>query len=170
MVRVELCPDLLTRFQLALHRVEEDTCWATARNHPKFPRIYAIADFAILALEYAARALEMTNAGALNEKERRKLDRAVNQVEKIVKVLEQSGQFEKLLHVLKAGRSRGGQKTAKKLQRKSAKNSTKVVARWNQMEKRGYPERRNRASRIAEETDIPVRNVRRYLNSAGLGR
>lgn len=94
---VQFPPDLQMRVRLALGRVEDDACWATARKHPKFSRLYTLASIGSMCLDYAAGALEYLNAGPLTEKGKRKFDRAVSKAERMAQEIEQSGELKALL-------------------------------------------------------------------------
>ena len=94
---VKFPPDLQMRISLALGRIEDDACWATARKHPKFSRLYTLASIGSMCLDYAAGALEYLNAGPLTEKGKRKFDRAVGKAERLAQEIEQSGELKALL-------------------------------------------------------------------------
>jgi hypothetical protein len=94
---VKFPPDLQMRISLALGRIEDDACWATARKHPKFSRLFALASIGSMCLEHAAGALEYLNAGPLTGKGKRKFDRAVGKAERLAQEIEQSGELKALL-------------------------------------------------------------------------
>jgi hypothetical protein len=151
--------------------VHSDSRWATARSHPEIHTLAEAAFFAQHALEAVLAAFELANKSPEPSRaEKRWLEDAVKTAAEVVERLGQSERFKALLPVLEAGRSRGGQRTGKKLRRKAGKKSAQVVDRWNEMEKRGYPERHNRASVIAKEKEFSPRSVRRWLEAAGLGK
>jgi hypothetical protein len=118
---VKFPPDLQLRVRLALGRIENDACWATARKHPKFSRLYTLASIGAMCLDYAAGALEYLNAGPLTEKGKRKFDRAVSKAERMAQEIEQSGELKALLAKLRRGAVNGnaqrGKATGDKVER-----------------------------------------------------
>ena len=108
---VKFPPDLQLRVSLALGRIENDACWATARKHPKFSRLYTLASIGSMCLDYAAGALEYLNAGPLTEKGKRKFDRAVSAAERMAQEIEQSGELKALLAKAYRGRIDGANTT-----------------------------------------------------------
>lgn len=110
---VKFPPDLQMRVRLALGRVEDDACWATARKHPKFSRLYTLASIGSMCLDYAAGALEYLNAGPLTEKGKRKFDRAVSKAERMAQEIEQSGELKALLAKLRRGAVNGNAQRGK---------------------------------------------------------
>jgi hypothetical protein len=128
---VQFPPDLHMRVRLALGRVEGDTCWATARKHPKFSRLYTLASIGSMCLEHAAVALEYLNAGPLTEKGKRKFDRAVGKAERMAQEIEQSGELKALL-----AKRKGDLEKANRVRSENAQALEEIVAEH----KRKHPE------------------------------
>jgi hypothetical protein len=125
---VKFPPDLQLRVRLALGRIENDACWATARKHPKFSRLYTLASIGSMCLDYASVALEYLNAGPLTEKGKRKFDRAVSKAERMAQEIEQSGELKKLL-----AKQKENLKRANRVRSENAQTLAEVVAEQDQM-------------------------------------